>query len=538
VGIAKTVGRNDPCPCGSGKKYKHCHGRPKPPAQVLYVHPAKQDVDTYAQHHTSRDVEMGRPYGLIPMGVPALVNVLRAHGIAVRGISFPMEHKLSREFDLRRWLRTQGQARVVLIDLHWYEHCYGAISAANVAKEALPNAWVVLGGLSASGFAREILERFASVDFIVRGDAEGPLPALVQRCLAAPASEQPDVTDIDNLSYRAGGEVMENPIGYCAATEDLDGLDYADLSFLDHSREYFVHEYLVTDLPKARAALETDPFLGRWVATARGCKYECSYCGGCKSAHRVLAGRDGIVPRSPEAVVDEIERLADAGVIQVSLSYDIAELGDDYWRTFFSLMRKRGIKIGLYNECFQMPSLRFVRSFARVADLEHSCLAFSPLSGSERVRRLNGKIFTNAELLNILDYLSMSDVFSLIYFSLNLPGENDETLTESIELAQQMCETYPASRLRILSSCHTLDPLSPMAVHPEKFAIDVGMRTFDDWYTYCRDTQLRDPAARTEAHRGFVPSDAGTRELEKMADRWDAARAGHEESWWPIPPGW
>ncbi|HHX38098.1 MAG TPA: hypothetical protein GX717_08980 [Clostridiaceae bacterium] len=24
---AKKVGRNDPCPCGSGKKYKHCHGR-------------------------------------------------------------------------------------------------------------------------------------------------------------------------------------------------------------------------------------------------------------------------------------------------------------------------------------------------------------------------------------------------------------------------------------------------------------------------------------------------------------------------------
>jgi preprotein translocase subunit SecA len=21
------VGRNDPCPCGSGRKYKHCHGK-------------------------------------------------------------------------------------------------------------------------------------------------------------------------------------------------------------------------------------------------------------------------------------------------------------------------------------------------------------------------------------------------------------------------------------------------------------------------------------------------------------------------------
>ena len=27
VAGAKKVGRNDPCPCGSGKKYKHCCGR-------------------------------------------------------------------------------------------------------------------------------------------------------------------------------------------------------------------------------------------------------------------------------------------------------------------------------------------------------------------------------------------------------------------------------------------------------------------------------------------------------------------------------
>jgi preprotein translocase subunit SecA len=27
AGSANKVGRNDPCPCGSGKKYKHCHGR-------------------------------------------------------------------------------------------------------------------------------------------------------------------------------------------------------------------------------------------------------------------------------------------------------------------------------------------------------------------------------------------------------------------------------------------------------------------------------------------------------------------------------
>lgn len=26
-GGERKVGRNDPCPCGSGKKYKQCHGR-------------------------------------------------------------------------------------------------------------------------------------------------------------------------------------------------------------------------------------------------------------------------------------------------------------------------------------------------------------------------------------------------------------------------------------------------------------------------------------------------------------------------------
>ncbi len=27
VQVAEKVGRNDPCPCGSGKKYKNCHGK-------------------------------------------------------------------------------------------------------------------------------------------------------------------------------------------------------------------------------------------------------------------------------------------------------------------------------------------------------------------------------------------------------------------------------------------------------------------------------------------------------------------------------
>jgi hypothetical protein len=30
ITVEEKVGRNEPCPCGSGKKYKHCHGRVAP----------------------------------------------------------------------------------------------------------------------------------------------------------------------------------------------------------------------------------------------------------------------------------------------------------------------------------------------------------------------------------------------------------------------------------------------------------------------------------------------------------------------------
>ena len=48
------IGRNDPCPCGSGKKYKHCCGRPAapaPPAPDSHEGAVERAVAWLAQHH-------------------------------------------------------------------------------------------------------------------------------------------------------------------------------------------------------------------------------------------------------------------------------------------------------------------------------------------------------------------------------------------------------------------------------------------------------------------------------------------------------
>ncbi|MBF8296673.1 MAG: hypothetical protein HW389_3218 [Bacteroidetes bacterium] len=42
-----TIGRNDPCPCGSGKKFKHCHGRTSVPAQeATYFRNRRLDAES------------------------------------------------------------------------------------------------------------------------------------------------------------------------------------------------------------------------------------------------------------------------------------------------------------------------------------------------------------------------------------------------------------------------------------------------------------------------------------------------------------
>jgi radical SAM superfamily enzyme YgiQ (UPF0313 family) len=513
-----------------GKNEIHLPAEKPSDIRVLYIHPAKQGVDF------RMDESMGRNYGLIPVGLPGLVNLLRQNGIEVRGINYSLERQIDPQFDIKAWLGQFPTARVILIDLHWYEHCYGAIQAAKLCKEVLPQAYTLLGGLSASGFSSQIMEQFPEVDFIIRGDAEQPLLDFVQRALQPdpPASFE----DIPNLSYRQGNTIQENEVTYCAGTDDLDRLNFADIDFLDHHQHYYVHEYLVTDIQVARQALATKPFWGKWITTARGCKHECSYCGGCKTAHKALANRDGIVIRSPRAVVDEIEQLQNAGVTQAALSYDIAELGDDYWQEFFSLIKSRNIQIGLYNELFQNPSVEFIHALARNCDRAHSAVAISPLTGNVRLRRLNGKIYNNDQLFDTLEVLNQYNFYIFVYFSLNLPGETDETFNETLELANQIYDFYPSSLLKILNTIHTIDPLSPMNMHPEKFGIVSSMSTFMDYYNYCMETQLARPEAKTEQLRGYQLADPQKRNLQKMVQRWEAQRIGKENSWWPVPPSW
>lgn len=493
---------------------------------ILYIHPAKQEVNArYDQFAASS------PYPFIPVGVIGFVNLLRAQGWHVAGLNLPLELTLTPTFDLLAWLQAQTPAKLVLIDLHWYEHSFGALEVARAVKAVWPQTPVVIGGLTASNFAEEILANFPVVDFIVRGDAETPLKLLAAYCCGDTTVA---LADIPNLLYRQDGHPKQNPRAYFATPADMDSLDFVTTDWLLHHRSYAALQHY----GQGRLDLHNPTRLGHWLTVGRGCVFNCAYCGGTQQAHETLAGRHGYVVRSPEKVVDDIERLATAGYQQVALSLDVATFGVPWWRPFFSLLKERQLKIGIYNEFFQLPNSEFLHHLGATADLAHTEVAISPLSGNEAVRKKNGKFYTNVRFLQMLETLKRYEIPIFIYFSLNLPGETFATFKETLQLAHAIGQSYPAHLLRMLNPCHTLDPLSPMSRQPEAFGMTVHYKSFLDYYHYCKGTGWQARQVLRGQHRGFEMQGRPTPVVEQMAQMWDLFASKQPFRCFPVPRGW
>jgi radical SAM superfamily enzyme YgiQ (UPF0313 family) len=485
---------------------------------VLYIHPAKQEVGIRYDEYI-----VSPPYVFMPVGVIGLINLLREHGLRVKGLNLPVEVTLESSFDLKAWLERQEPQKLVMIDLHWYEHSFGALDVARLCKEVYPEVPVVLGGITASIFASDIVARFPQVDFVIRGDAEEPLVRLV-------AGER--LSTIPNLVYRNGDSVGENDLTYCASSLELDRLDFVDTDFLEHRDAYGSMQY------SGAGIIRDDSRRGHWLSIGRGCAFDCSFCGGGKAAQSRFAGRKGLILRSVARVIEDIERLRDRSVHQVSLSLDPAIIGPAYWRPLFQGLRQRDIKIGLYNEFFQLPSDEFLRLFMETADLGHSEVAVTLLSGDESVRRSNGKSFSNRRLFQVLSWLRRYEIPVFVYFSVNLPGETKESFRHTIRLARQIVRYYPTELLRMHNMCHTLDPLSPMSLVPGEYGIDVRMHSFTDYYHYCqRTTHARRDVARG-SWRGFEAANRDQNEVEAMARLWDEFCTEQEFRCYRVPWGW
>jgi hypothetical protein len=237
-------------------------------------------------------------------------------------------------------------------------------------------------------------------------------------------------------------------------------------------------------------------------------------------------------------VAEDVQTLVRRGFQQVSFSLDLASFDRDWWQALFDALYQQSVRIGFYNEFFQLPSEDFVKWFVITANLAHTEVAVSPLSGDERVRRRNGKSYSNEQLLDTLKLFKQYRIPVFVYFSLNLPGETPETLERTIALADQIGQLYPSGLLRMLNTCHTVDPASPMSENPASYGVQVGYHAFQDYYVYCRGTGWQPRLVTRGEHRGFEVLDRPAQVVEQMAERWDRFASDQAFNCAPVPRGW
>ncbi len=493
---------------------------------VLYIHPAKQEVE--AEFGKFRASPF---YPLMPVGVIGMINLLRAEGWQVQGLNLPLEIMRQASFRLDAWLAEIRPPKLVMIDLHWYEHCFGAMDVARHVRRRLPAAKIVIGGLTATCFGEEILRTHPEIDYVIRGDGEIPLLKLVEFICGTGTHK---IDAIPNLSWRVRKKVCQSQGFYTADAAQLDRLDFVTTDWLLHAPSYGALQYTGGGV--------IDPFKtanrGHWLTVGRGCVFNCIYCGGGKKSHADLAARNGYVMRDPLAVAHDIAQLSQQGYKQVSLSLDIATFPAKWWRALFTEMQAQQIRIGFYNEFFQLPSREFIRQFGKTVDLDHTEVAISPLSGNEAVRELNGKHYDNARFLQMLTHLQAYRIPIFVYFSLNLPGETLQTFRETLKLAQSVGDSYPSDLLRMLNPCHTLDPMSPMSRQPAPFKIHVEYNTFRDYYDYCRVTAWEPKYVQRGQMRGFAMEGRPTDTIEQMARIWDMFAQTQKFKCFPVARVW
>ena len=493
---------------------------------ILYIHPAKQEANARYDKYKACS-----PYPFIPVGVIGLVNLLRGEGWTVEGLNLPMTLTMHPGFNLLRWLMSKSKPKLVLVDLHWYEHCFGAIEVAKAVKAIWPGVPVVMGGLTSSNFGEEILTNFPMVDFIIKGDAEKPLRLLAAHCCGA---GKPRLSDIPNLLYREQGQVRQTTRSYFAGPDDLDALDFVSLDWLHNAGSYGALQYSGTGLIRLH-----DPELkSHWLCI-----------GGAVSliAPIVVAGRNHIRNWPGATAMWCASRngwsMTLPGWLRTTINRSRfrstpATFGPEWWRTFFKELRARQLRIGIYNEFFQLPSTEFLDELAATADLTHTEVAISPLSGDEGVRKQNGKFYTNERFLAMLERLSAHEIPIFIYFSLNLPGETPQTFKQTLYLADAIGKQYPPHLLRMLNPCHTLDPVSPMSRQPDAFGLEVHYQSFMDYYTYCKGTGWLPRQVIRGQHRGYEMVGRPATTVEQMAQIWDLFAKQQKFRCFPVPSGW
>jgi radical SAM superfamily enzyme YgiQ (UPF0313 family) len=417
------------------------------------------------------------------LGVFALADALENCGFTARIVHLGLEKNLDSRFTIARYL-SKNPCRVVAFSCHFHQQLYDTLRAARSVKAHDPSIYVVMGGMTSSYFAKDILAAYPVVDAVIRGEGELPLRQLV----SAVVQGDRDMSKVANLVWRTESGIRKNEETYFASREDLDALDFCNLSLMEHYAKYVEMPKIFTRLAlPAKARWKVSRLLSqKWkqrtffaLPVGRGCITNCFYCGGGINAHKLLNSRKCVVFRSKERVIESIRELISYGYGGAYVSFDPLPESDSYYQSLFQRIRTEGLKFDIPFSSWALPSRGFLDEYGKTFS-RSAYIAISPETGSESLRkRSRGIFFSNEDLLDTIQYADARGVRTVIFFSLGIPGETKGDFEETLRLRDAIEKRSRSATVDAFLV--EVEPASPWHLDPERFGITLMRRGLEDF---------------------------------------------------------
>jgi B12-binding domain/radical SAM domain protein len=422
-------------------------------------------------HGPISDVIPSTPiFEMYPIGFASLSEYLERFGLKVRIINLAYKMLRSKSYDAEKEIKNL-KAHAFGVDLHWMPHVQGAIAISELVKKHHPHAPVIFGGLSSTYFHRELLERYSSIDYVVRGDStEEPLRLLVEAIKA----DRPPL-DVPNVTWRNDGNIVSNDTTYVPEG-------------LDHSRTDYGH--IMRKVVRYRDFSGYVPFM-KWprypitaIFTCRGCTYNCKTCGGSRYAFNNMTGRQRAAFKSPELLVREIADVASHLKGPIFVIGDLFQNGPDYGEEVLSRIKKEQVNNSFVFEFFNPPSREHVKMMSQAA--RNFNIELSPESHDEKVRHAFGRPYTNKSMERLIEDLVEFGCKRIdLFFMVGLPYQDYQSVMATADYCDGLLKSLGKSKV----TTPFISPLAPF--------IDPGSMVFESPEEHGYKLLFRD----VESHR-------------------------------------
>jgi len=393
---------------------------------VLLVHPPSfydfREKVSFPGPIARTVVRSSEQFVTIPFGMLSMADYLDRNGFRVLVDNLGDRMMAGQDFDAERHLRGVS-AKVYAVGLHWAVHSQGAIETARLCKRLHPNSTVIVGGLTATCFHSEIIEKFRFVDGVIRGEAEKPIVELVRNIKKGKL-----ISETPSLTCRRDGKVTVAPL--MKPSVDLDEYEFTRLDLLE---------------PKSSIFLQG--VIPHWkIPVCRGCVYNCVSCGGSAYSYKTYFGMEKPAFRSPGKIAEDIQKLLDQGVRFVGLSQDPRMGGRTYWEELTTALRAERLDVTrLAFDLLSPADGEFLRALSRTK--KPVVLTISPESGAHDVRQYHGREYSNEDCIQTVRLSHKYGIPITFFFMVGLARENRETLRDTWELWEELCLLDQKARL-------------------------------------------------------------------------------------------